>query len=68
MRAFKSPYRIDEDLMHLALIAGTTQHRKPIEQLEYWAELGRKVEQQLSLEVLRFLLYINSPYPILSGL
>lgn len=54
--------------MHLALIAGTTQHRKPIEQLEYWAELGRKVEQQLSLEVLRFLLYINSPYPILSGL
>ena len=52
MAKSKSPYRIDENLMHLALIAGATQHRKPIEQLEYWAELGRKVEQHLSMDSL----------------
>jgi hypothetical protein len=38
-----SPVRLEEGLMKAATAAGHTLHRSAAEQVEYWADLGRKV-------------------------
>lgn len=38
-----SPIRLDEALMAEALLASSTLHRSTAEQVEYWADIGRKV-------------------------
>ena len=39
-----SPIRLDKTLMSAAKVAGTTLRRSAAEQVEYWADIGRKVE------------------------
>lgn len=38
-----SPVRLEENLMKAATTAGHTLHRSAAEQVEYWADIGRKV-------------------------
>ncbi len=38
-----SPIRLDKDLMAEASLAASTLHRSTAEQVEYWADIGRKV-------------------------
>lgn len=38
-----SPVRLEENLMKAATTAGFTLHRSAAEQVEYWADIGRKV-------------------------
>lgn len=38
-----SPVRLEENLMKAATVAGHTLHRSAAEQVEYWADIGRKV-------------------------
>ena len=47
-----SPVRLDQSLMQAAKLAGSTLHRSTVEQVEYWADLGRKVAPQLDPKVL----------------
>lgn len=47
-----SPVRLDEDLMKAAEIAGYTQKRNAAEQVEYWADIGRKVAGTIDREQL----------------
>ncbi len=45
-----SPIRLQEDLMARAAASAQVQHRSAAEQIEYWAELGRRVAARLSPE------------------
>ncbi len=47
-----SPVRLDNSLMSAAAIAGSTLHRSAAEQIEYWADLGRKVAKVVDPEIL----------------
>lgn len=38
-----SPIRLQADLMQAATVAGKRQHRSTAEQIEYWADMGRRV-------------------------
>lgn len=38
-----SPIRLQADLMQFAKIAGKQQHRSTAEQIEYWADMGRRI-------------------------
>jgi len=45
-----SPIRLSQSLMELAVSKATLQHRSTAEQIEYWAAIGRQVENILSPE------------------
>ncbi len=47
-----SPVRLEQDLMEAATLAGSMLHRSAAEQVEYWADLGRKVANKLDPETL----------------
>lgn len=47
-----SPVRLENSLMSAAAIAGSTLHRSAAEQIEYWADLGRKVAKIVDPEIL----------------
>lgn len=47
-----SPVRLQEDLMQAAKATGAAFHRSSAEQIEYWADLGRKVSDVLDPSVL----------------
>lgn len=47
-----SPVRLESSLMSAAAVAGSTLHRSAAEQIEYWADLGRKVAKIVDPEIL----------------
>jgi hypothetical protein len=47
-----SPVRLESSLMSAAAVAGSTLHRSAAEQIEYWADLGRKVAKVVDPEIL----------------
>jgi hypothetical protein len=44
------PLRLDEELVRAASTAGRLHRRSVPRQIEFWAEIGRAVEQRLSVE------------------
>ncbi len=50
MAKAQSPVRLESRLMKAAKLAGITHHRSAAEQVEYWAELGRRVSGVLDPE------------------
>jgi len=52
MAKASSPVRLDRELMEAATLAGATLHRSTAEQIEYWADLGRKVSRIITPETL----------------
>ena len=48
MAKASSPIRLQADIMQAAALAGKRNHRSTAEQIEYWAEMGRKVTAFLS--------------------
>jgi len=47
-----SPVRLQEDLMQAAKLTGDRFHRSTAEQIEYWADIGRKVSKVLDPDTL----------------
>ena len=47
-----SPVRLQHSLMSAAVTAGAIMHRSAAEQVEYWADIGRKVSGVVNPEVL----------------
>jgi hypothetical protein len=47
-----SPVRLQEELMESARVSGSVQHRSAAEQIEYWADIGRKVSKTIDPDVL----------------
>ena len=47
-----SPVRLQENLMRAATLTGKRFHRSAAEQVEYWAEIGRRVATVLDPDVL----------------
>lgn len=47
-----SPVRLESALMDAAKIAGKALHRSASEQVEYWADIGRKVSKVIDPEAL----------------
>lgn len=47
-----SPVRLESTLMDAAKVAGKALHRSASEQVEYWADLGRKVSKVIDPEAL----------------
>jgi hypothetical protein len=47
-----SPVRLENSLMNAASVAGLTMHRSAAEQIEYWADIGRKVAKIIDPETL----------------
>ena len=47
-----SPVRLQENLMQAATLTGERFHRSAAEQVEYWAEIGRRVASMLDPDVL----------------
>lgn len=47
-----SPVRLENTLMEAATVAGSILHRSAAEQIEYWADLGRRVSTVVSPETL----------------
>ena len=43
-----SPIRLQADLMQAATVAGKRLHRSTAEQIEYWADMGRRVATVLN--------------------
>lgn len=58
-----SPIRLESTLMNAATLAGSTLHRSAAEQIEYWANLGRKLSKIVDPEDL---LAINAGLATLS--
>ncbi|MAD44380.1 MAG: hypothetical protein CMI02_20225 [Oceanospirillaceae bacterium] len=52
MAKASSPVRLESNLMTAAAVAGSTLHRSAAEQIEYWADLGRKVAKVVNPDVL----------------
>jgi hypothetical protein len=52
MAKASSPVRLESGLMSAAAVAGSTLHRSAAEQIEYWADLGRKVAKIVDPEIL----------------
>jgi len=42
------PIRISDEMMHLAEADSVLSKRSPPKQIEFWAEIGRRIEQQLT--------------------
>ena len=47
-----SPVRLQAELMESARISGSAQHRSAAEQIEYWADIGRKVSRTIDPDIL----------------
>jgi len=47
-----SPVRLQNDLMQAAKLTGERFHRSTAEQIEYWADIGRKVSKVLDPDTL----------------
>lgn len=47
-----SPVRLQHDLMEAAKATGAAFHRSGAEQIEYWADLGRKLSGSLNPDVI----------------
>ena len=47
-----SPVRLQEELMESARVSGSIQHRSAAEQIEYWADIGRKVSKTIDTDTL----------------
>ena len=47
-----SPVRLQNDLMQAAKLTGDRFHRSTAEQIEYWADIGRKVSKVLDPDTL----------------
>jgi len=47
-----SPVRLQDDLMQAAKLTGERFHRSTAEQIEYWADIGRKVSAVLDPDTL----------------
>ena len=47
-----SPVRLQEELMESARVSGSVQHRSAAEQIEYWADIGRKVSKTVDPDIL----------------
>ncbi|MBL4682100.1 MAG: hypothetical protein JKY88_15425 [Pseudomonadales bacterium] len=47
-----SPVRLENTLMNEAKVAGSVLHRSAAEQIEYWADIGRKVSKVIDPETL----------------
>ena len=47
-----SPVRLERDLKDAAAVAGSTLHRSAAEQIEYWADIGRKVSRVIDPDTL----------------
>ncbi len=47
-----SPVRLQDDLMQAAKLTGNRFHRSTAEQIEYWADIGRKVSKVLDPDTL----------------
>ncbi|MCG6862242.1 MAG: hypothetical protein LJE70_13350 [Chromatiaceae bacterium] len=47
-----SPVRLQEDLMRSAALTGMRFHRSAAEQVEYWADIGRRVADVLDPDTL----------------
>jgi len=47
-----SPVRLQDDLMQAAKLTGERFHRSSAEQIEYWADIGRKVSTVLDPDIL----------------
>lgn len=47
-----SPVRLQEELMESARVSGSVQHRSAAEQIEYWADIGRKVSKTIDPDTL----------------
>jgi len=47
-----SPVRLQEELMESARVSGAVQHRSAAEQIEYWADIGRKVSRTIDPDIL----------------
>ncbi|MCK5356510.1 MAG: hypothetical protein KAJ63_15445 [Methyloprofundus sp.] len=47
-----SPIRLQDDLMQAAKLTGKRFHRSTAEQIEYWADIGRKVSTVLDPDTL----------------
>ena len=52
MAKAQSPVRLESSLMSSATAAGMLLHRSAAEQVEYWADLGRKVASSIDPESL----------------
>tara|TARA_B100000676_G_C17902339_1_gene745306 strand:+ start:125 stop:526 length:402 start_codon:yes stop_codon:yes gene_type:complete len=52
MAKASSPVRLESNLMKAASVAGIVMHRSAAEQIEYWADLGRKVAKNIDPESL----------------
>ena len=52
MAKASSPIRLEKNLMDAATLAGQTMHRSAAEQIEYWADLGRKVQKMITPDIL----------------
>jgi hypothetical protein len=47
-----SPVRLQAGLMEAARVSGSAWHRSAAEQIEYWADIGRKVSKTIDPEIL----------------
>ena len=47
-----SPVRLKSSLMNAATVAGIPLQRTAAEQIEYWADIGRKVARNVAPEIL----------------
>ena len=52
MAKANSPVRLQDDLMQAAKLTGERFHRSSAEQIEYWADIGRKVSTVLDPDIL----------------
>ena len=52
MAKASSPVRLQDDLMQAAKLTGERFHRSTAEQIEYWADIGRKVSTVLDPDTL----------------
>ena len=47
-----SPVRLEQSLMEAATVSGSLLHRSAAEQVEYWADIGRKVSNVITPDTL----------------
>ena len=52
MKPAKSALRLNPDLVHEAEMEALLHKRTPPKQIEYWAEIGKKISEMISLEEL----------------
>ena len=50
MKPAKSALRLNPDLVHEAEMEALIHKRTPPKQIEYWAEIGKKISEMISLE------------------